>query len=586
MSIRDASQLRFAALVATTWNILMGAGAVLIGLIGRAWLTGVEALPNADPENLFPVLAQQHLPPALFGIVVAAIFAAIMSTADSQLLVAASTVVRDVYEKVVRRAAARREAVRYSRLVVTGLVLAALVLGWVADELVFWLVLFAWAGLGATLGPTSILALFWRRTTAAGVYAGLVAGTVTTFVWYFTPALKDRLYELIPAFAAGLVATMVVSLVTPTADGHGRHAARHEGGGEAMRPLAMLATLLTATTAAAATPAAAQTAPTAAPSAARAAQLEPYHPFQQGVAYRIEAVLDEATHVLTGRATLTYVNRSPDSLDRLYFHQYLNAFRPDSDWARYDLRFGDRTFQDLAAREHGFERLSDITAAGRPVRPVYPYAPDSTVFHLELPRPLATGDSVLIRVDWSARLASEPRRQGRAGRHYNWAHWYPRIAVYGRDGWEYRTHIRPGEFNGEFGTYDVTLDLAADQVVGATGVPVEGDPGWASAAVPASEPPALRGDFYGPGPVRSASWTTSRLPAVGASAGGRRTCTTSPGARRPTICTVGALARHADPPPLGADSPRWDAERVLRQQHEALDWLAELFGEYPGPRSP
>jgi sodium/proline symporter len=215
MSIRDASQLRFAALVATTWNILMGAGAVLIGLIGRAWLTGVEALPNADPENLFPVLAQQHLPPALFGIVVAAIFAAIMSTADSQLLVAASTVVRDVYEKVVRRRPlARREAVRYSRLVVTGLVLAALVLGWVADELVFWLVLFAWAGLGATLGPTSILALFWRRTTAAGVYAGLVAGTVTTFVWYFTPALKDRLYELIPAFAAGLVATMVVSLVT------------------------------------------------------------------------------------------------------------------------------------------------------------------------------------------------------------------------------------------------------------------------------------------------------------------------------------------------------------------------------------
>jgi sodium/proline symporter len=220
MSIRDPAQLRFAAVVGTMWNVLMGAGAVMIGLVGRAWLGGVEGLPNADPENLFPVLAQHHLPPALFGMVVAAIFAAIMSTADSQLLVAASTVVRDVYEKAVRRRPLPRQvAVRYSRLVVAALVVAALVLGWAADELVFWLVLFAWAGLGASLGPTSILALFWRRTTAAGVLAGLLVGTGTTLIWYFTPALKALMYELIPAFAAGLLATIVVSLLSrPPAD--------------------------------------------------------------------------------------------------------------------------------------------------------------------------------------------------------------------------------------------------------------------------------------------------------------------------------------------------------------------------------
>lgn len=220
MSIADAAQLRFAAVVGTLWNVLMGAGAVLIGLVGRAWLTTVDALPAADPENLFPVLAQQHLPAPVFGVVVAAIFAAIMSTADSQLLVAASTVVRDVHEKVFRRRPLPpRTAVVYSRLVVVALVLGALALGWAADELVFWLVLFAWAGLGAALGPTSILALFWPRTTAAGVFAGLVTGTVTTFVWYFTPTLKAALYELIPAFAAGLVATVAVSLMTrPPAD--------------------------------------------------------------------------------------------------------------------------------------------------------------------------------------------------------------------------------------------------------------------------------------------------------------------------------------------------------------------------------
>lgn len=220
MSIDDPRQLRFAAYVGTAWNILMGAGAVLIGMAGRAYVNDVAMLPLADPENIFPVLAQQHLPGAVFGVVVAAIFAAIMSTADSQLLVAASTVVRDVYEKVLRkgRPLGQRALVLVSRMVVTALVLLALLLGWVADELVFWLVLFAWAGLGAALGPTSILALFWRGATRAGVFAGLAAGTLTTFVWYFTPVLKNALYELIPAFGAGLLATVVVSLATRPPD--------------------------------------------------------------------------------------------------------------------------------------------------------------------------------------------------------------------------------------------------------------------------------------------------------------------------------------------------------------------------------
>jgi SSS family solute:Na+ symporter len=220
MSIASARQLRFAAFVGTLWNVLMGAGAVAIGLIGRAYINDVGTLPLADPENIFPVLAQQHLPAWLFGVVVAAIFAAIMSTADSQLLVAASTLVRDVYEKVIRSGEpmSQRALVVTSRLVVTGLVVLALLLGWAADELVFWLVLFAWAGLGAALGPTSILALFWKGTTRAGVFAGLIAGTLTTFVWYFTPALKDALYELIPAFAVGLVATVAVSLITRRPD--------------------------------------------------------------------------------------------------------------------------------------------------------------------------------------------------------------------------------------------------------------------------------------------------------------------------------------------------------------------------------
>ena len=216
MSIADARQLRVSAWIGTAWNVLMAAGALWIGLVGRAWYPDVAMLPGADTENLYPVLAQQHLPPVLFGAVVASIFAAIMSTADSQLLVAASAVVRDVYEKVLRRGGEvpQRRLVLLSRLVVSALVLLAVGFGLAADQLVFWLVLFAWAGLGAAIGPTSILALFWRRTTRPGVVAGVVAGTLTTVGWYFTPVLKARMYELVPGFAAGLAATVVVSLLT------------------------------------------------------------------------------------------------------------------------------------------------------------------------------------------------------------------------------------------------------------------------------------------------------------------------------------------------------------------------------------
>jgi len=224
MSIADARQLRASAWIGTAWNALMAAGAVWIGLVGRAWYPEVAMLPGADTENLYPVLAQQHLPPVLFGAVVASIFAAIMSTADSQLLVAASAVVRDVYEKVIRRGEAvpQRRLVLLSRLVVGVLVVVAVGIGLTADQLVFWLVLFAWAGLGAALGPTAILALFWRRTTRAGVIAGVVAGSLTTVAWYFTPALKTRLYELVPGFAAGLAAAIVVSLLTSPPAGAAR----------------------------------------------------------------------------------------------------------------------------------------------------------------------------------------------------------------------------------------------------------------------------------------------------------------------------------------------------------------------------
>lgn len=219
MSIDDSKQLRVAAVVGTVWNVLMAWGAVFIGLAGRVYFPDAAMLPDSDTENLFPMLAQLQLHPALFGIVLASIFAAIMSTADSQLLVAASSVVRDIYEKQIKKGeeVSQKKLVLYSRIVVIALVIVALLFGFLATDLVFWLVLFAWAGLGASLGPTSILALYWKGTTRAGVIAGLITGTVVTILWYYIPVLKNALYELIPGFAAALLVTWLVSLFTKPA---------------------------------------------------------------------------------------------------------------------------------------------------------------------------------------------------------------------------------------------------------------------------------------------------------------------------------------------------------------------------------
>jgi sodium/proline symporter len=215
MSIDDPRNLRFAAFAGTAANILMGAGAVFIGIVGRAHFPDLEALAG-DTENLYPMLAGETLPPILFGIVVASIFAAIMSTADSQLLVGASAVVRDLWEKGVRAGTQVADAVlvRLSRLVVAALVVGALFLGWVAQDLVFWMVLFAWAGLGAALGPPLLLTLYWKGTTRAGVLAGVVTGAVVTVAWYYTPALRAMVYELVPAFLAAALVTVGVSLLT------------------------------------------------------------------------------------------------------------------------------------------------------------------------------------------------------------------------------------------------------------------------------------------------------------------------------------------------------------------------------------
>ncbi len=201
--------------------------------------------------------------------------------------------------------------------------------------------------------------------------------------------------------------------------------------------------------------------------------------WQQFVDYRMTATLDESQHLVHGTADLTYVNNSPDTLREMFFHQYLNAFRPGSKWSAVDAREGRERFQNLRDPDYGYERFTAVpTFGGVPVAADYPGAPDSTVAHFTLPRPLAPGDSIRVHLQWDARPSTVLRRQGRRGRSYDFAQWYPKVAVYDRGGWEPNPLVPAGELYGEYGTYDVTLVVPGDQVLGATGVPVSGDPGW------------------------------------------------------------------------------------------------------------
>jgi solute:Na+ symporter, SSS family len=216
MSIDDPARLKYSAIFGTCWNIILGIGAVSIGLIGRILIPDQVRLPGEDPEMIYLVLSSGFFGPVFYGLLVGGVFAAILSTADSQLLVVSSTFVRDLYEKVIakNRVLAEKRKLLLSRIVVIFSGLLALVLAYMAEELVFWLVLFAWGGLGASFGPALIMSLFWKRVTKEGIAAGMITGTIIIITWYFWFKEPTGIYELLPAFPGALLAIVAVSLAT------------------------------------------------------------------------------------------------------------------------------------------------------------------------------------------------------------------------------------------------------------------------------------------------------------------------------------------------------------------------------------
>lgn len=305
--------------------------------------------------------------------------------------------------------------------------------------------------------------------------------------------------------------------------------------------------------------------------------------WQQRVAYEITASLDEPTGVLTGRAHIRYWNQSPDTLRDFYVHQYLNAFRPGSRWAAADAAEGRVRFQHMKDPDYAFERITGATVMGERRAPDYPFAPDSTIAHWRLPRALAPQDSLIVEIEWQARPSTLPRRQGRQGRRFDFAQWYPKVVVYDRYGWQDHPLYPGGEFYGEFASYDVTLDLADDQVIGATGVPVEGDPGWERAKVD----PNLTIDYQ-------RKWYAARRTPHACTATSGRKCVTfyadsvhhfafslNPDYRYEQGRYGDVVVRVLYQP---GDSATWGKGVAARRTEMALAWLDSLYGKFAWPQ--
>jgi len=216
MSIDDPDRLRASTVIGTFWNVILAWGAIFVGLAGRALYTDVNMLPDANAEMIYLVLSSDFFGPLLYGLLMGGVFAAILSTADSQLLVVASTIVRDFYQEIINKGEQLSEerALFLSRVVVFVAGIFAMLLAYFAKDIIFWLVLFAWGGLGAAIGPTLIISLYWNRTTKWGAVAGMIVGALTTIIWKLYIRPVTGLYELVPAFIFALIATIVVSLVT------------------------------------------------------------------------------------------------------------------------------------------------------------------------------------------------------------------------------------------------------------------------------------------------------------------------------------------------------------------------------------
>ncbi len=224
MAVKDEKELAKSKVIAIVWVVLSLTLAVVIGVIGRAYLPTV--LTDGAEEKVFiemilKVFTQDIRIPIVGGLFLCGILAAIMSTADSQLLVSASAVSEDIYVGVLKKEADDDKILRISRITVLAIAVIAYFIAWDPNSSVMKLVSDAWAGLGAAFGPTVVMSLFWKRTNLGGAIAGVATGAAVVIIWDYIPLVSGStlgdvtgLYSLFIGFILSLVAIVIGSLCT------------------------------------------------------------------------------------------------------------------------------------------------------------------------------------------------------------------------------------------------------------------------------------------------------------------------------------------------------------------------------------
>lgn len=231
MAVKNQKELNKSKGIAIVWVAISLAFAVVIGVLGRAYLyPTILGADGGSTEIVFIEMIKQVFTvdirlPIIAGLFLCGILAAIMSTADSQLLVTASSMSEDIYKGIIKRDASEEKVMKVSRYTVLAVAVLAYLIAWDPNSSIMGLVSNAWAGLGAAFGPTVLMSLFWKRCNLQGAVAGIVSGGLTVIVWDYIPLIGGAtlgaatgLYSLAIGFLISIVLIIIVSLCTKAPD--------------------------------------------------------------------------------------------------------------------------------------------------------------------------------------------------------------------------------------------------------------------------------------------------------------------------------------------------------------------------------
>lgn len=225
MAVKNEKEMTKSKGVAITWVTLSLAAAAVIAIVGRAYMD-FDYMMEVGTEKIFiemikKVFMEDMAAPFIAGIFLCGILAAIMSTADSQLLVSASSIAEDIVKGCIKNDASDKFILWVSRIAIVSVAIIAFVIAWNPDSSVMTLVSDAWAGLGSAFGPLVLMCLFWKRTNIPGAVAGLVSGAAVVILWDYIPLMNGAtigsatgLYSLAVGFPVSLIFIVIVSLLT------------------------------------------------------------------------------------------------------------------------------------------------------------------------------------------------------------------------------------------------------------------------------------------------------------------------------------------------------------------------------------